>query len=140
MIAAKPLSNVSQANCSAGNSVLAALSEQNPIAAQRALNSAKARYDDSYRSILEAVGTGAFKTPFDGKKLESIRKYPYTDLSKVTTHEDLLRQIAAIVKSSSEALARIQSGNADKGDLSLVIDNSAEITRLIAMFYNISVA
>ncbi|MBA1914587.1 hypothetical protein HLX87_25910, partial [Escherichia coli] len=82
------------------------------------------------------AGSRAFKQPFDQTRLRNLQKYTSTDLSKIVTREDLLRRIAAIVKQSSEALERIQSGKPEKDDLALVIANSTEITRLIAAFYD----
>jgi hypothetical protein len=137
---AKPFSRLSEANCSAGNAVLGALAEQNFEAVQRALNSAKERYNDSYKLIIQAADTGAFKAPIDKKTLANWIKYTDADLSNIQTREDMLRRIATIVKNSTEAIARIESGKSEKGDLALVIKNSAEITRLIAAFYDLMIA
>ncbi|MHC2257054.1 hypothetical protein ACVILK_006746 [Bradyrhizobium embrapense] len=135
---AQPISNLARANCAAGNGVLGGIAEQNPEAVRRALNSAKEGYDASYKILVDQAGSRAFKQPFDQTRLRTLQKYTGTDLSKIVTREDLLRRIAAIVRQSSEALERIQSGKAEKDDLALVIANSTEITRLIAAFYDLT--
>lgn len=135
---AQPISNLARANCAAGNGVLGGIAEQNPEAVRRALNSAKEGYDASYKILVDQAGSRAFKQPFDQTRLRILQKYTGTDLSKIVTREDLLRRIAAIVRQSSEALERIQSGKAEKDDLALVIANSTEITRLIAAFYDLT--
>jgi hypothetical protein len=137
-LAAKPMSELSRAACSAGNAVLGGIAEQNPEAIQRALTSAKERYDYSYKLIMQAADSGAFKTPIDKKALGNWKRYTDADLNNVETREDLLRQIAMIVKNSTAAMERIESGKSNKDDLALIIKNSAEITRLIAAFYDLT--
>ncbi|WP_143271678.1 hypothetical protein [Bradyrhizobium mercantei] len=135
---AQPISTLSRANCAAGNAVLSGIAEQNPDAVRRALSTAREGYDASYKRIIESVGTGKFKQPFDKEKLRLLQKYSDTDLKEIATREDLLRRIAEIVKQSSEALDRIQAGKPEKDDLARVIANSTEITRLIAAFYDLT--
>ena len=59
---------------------------------------------------------------------------------EIKTGADVLRAIIVLAKESAAAIARLREGKGSDRDFSVVATNSAEISQLILVFYNLNLA
>lgn len=132
--ARRPIAEAAKANCSVDD-VLSAIATGDETRIAPALEDAARRYRSVADQLDENADLEIFARPID---VSSWSKVTDIDLSEVKTQADLLRKIAALARDSAEAARRISSGEGKETDLTRIVGNSADISRLIAVFFDLA--
>lgn len=131
-----PIAEAAEANCTV-DVVLSAIATGDEARIAMALEDAARRYQSVADQLDKSAGLEIFARPIDVGRWSIVTDI---DLSGIRTQADLLRRIAAAARDSADAAQRISRGEGTESDLTRIVTNSADISRLIAMFFDLATA
>lgn len=132
--AAPALARATQANCDVSQALSSALRQE-----RGAFNEALERAKEN----LEAVAQGLDKLGGRARFPKRVNVPPNVlsllspDFTSISTGDDVLKLIGKLAAQSAAAITKIQSGKGTDSDFTLIATNSAKISELVLIFYDV---